>query len=142
MQQLKLSMVSRMKCEEPFPEADVGDDSQQPRAPYRSRSLSDLYSVHCPVQMASQDTSASSQAIVPVSPAPSDVGALAIVPLCKSKGSEVGQRRMRRPFTVGEVEALVGAVEQLGTGRSVSGESVSVDAQVYFGSRVGLMCSS
>jgi hypothetical protein len=34
MQQLKRSMVSRMKCEEPFPEADVGDDSQQPRAPF------------------------------------------------------------------------------------------------------------
>ncbi|CAD6263355.1 unnamed protein product [Miscanthus lutarioriparius] len=67
--------------------------------------------------MASQDTSASSQAIIPVSPAPSDMGALAIVPLCKSKRSEIGQRRIRRPFTVGEVETLVGAVEQLGTGR-------------------------
>lgn len=120
--------LARMKCEEPFPEADVGDDSQQPRAPYRSRSLSDLYSVHCPVQMASQDTSASSQAIVPVSPAPSDVSALAIVPLCKSKGSEVGQRRMRRPFTVGEVEALVGAVEQLGTGRWRAVKTLAFDS--------------
>ncbi|CAD6263377.1 unnamed protein product [Miscanthus lutarioriparius] len=109
--------LARMKCEEPFPEADVGDDNQQSKAPYRSRSLSDLYSVHCPVEMASQDTSASSQAIIPVSPAPSDMGALAIVPLCKSKRSEIGQRRIRRPFTVGEVETLVGAVEQLGTGR-------------------------
>ncbi|XP_066343068.1 telomere-binding protein 1-like [Miscanthus floridulus] len=109
--------LARMKCEEPFPEADVGDDNQQSKAPYRSRSLSDLYSVHGPVEMASQDTSASSQAIIPVSPAPSDIGALAIVPLCKSKQSEIGQRRIRRPFTVGEVEALVGAVEQLGTGR-------------------------
>ena len=122
----KCSMISRMKCEEPFPEADVGDDNQQSKAPYRSRSLSDLYSVHCPVEMASQDTSASSQAIIPVSPAPSDMGALAIVPLCKSKRSEIGQRRIRRPFTVGEVETLVGAVEQLGTGRSVSNEFVSV----------------
>ncbi|XP_066348102.1 telomere-binding protein 1-like [Miscanthus floridulus] len=109
--------LARMKCEEPFNEADVGDDNQQSKAPYRSRSLSDLYSVHCPVEMASQDTSASSQAIIPVSPAPSDMGALAIVPLCKSKQSEIGQRRIRRPFTVGEVETLVGAVEQLGTGR-------------------------
>lgn len=70
----------------------------------------------------------SSQAIVPVSPAPSDVGALAIVPLCKSKGSEVGQRRMRRPFTVGEVEALVGAVEQLGTGRWRAVKTLAFDS--------------
>jgi hypothetical protein len=30
---------------------------------------------------------------------------------------EFGQRRIRRPFTVSEVEALVQAVERLGTGR-------------------------
>ncbi|CAA0824822.1 Telomere repeat-binding protein 2 [Striga hermonthica] len=35
----------------------------------------------------------------------------------KSKCSESGQRRIRRPFTVAEVEALVQAVEKLGTGR-------------------------
>ena len=60
-----------------FPETG-GDDTQQRIPPYRSRSLSDLYSVVHPVEMASQDTSASSQAIVPV--APSEDGALAIVP--------------------------------------------------------------
>ncbi|KAJ1271511.1 hypothetical protein BS78_06G133000 [Paspalum vaginatum] len=109
--------LARMKCEEPFFETEVGNDSQQPIPAHRSRSLSDLYSVHCPVEMASQDTSANSQAIVPIAPAPSDVGALAIVPLCKSKRSEIVQRRIRRPFSVGEVEALVEAVEQLGTGR-------------------------
>lgn len=109
--------LARMKCEEPFLESEVGDDNQQPMPAYRSRSLSDIYSVHCPVEMASQDTLANSQAIVPVAPAPSDAGALAIVPLCKSKRSEIGQRRTRRPFSVGEVEALVEAVEQLGTGR-------------------------
>lgn len=43
---------------------------------------------------------------------------LAIVPANqKSKHSEQSQRRTRRPFSVSEVEALVQAVEELGTGR-------------------------
>lgn len=46
------------------------------------------------------------------------VGALAMVPVHrKSKRSEIVQRRIRRPFSVAEVEALVQAVEKLGTGR-------------------------
>ncbi|KAE8656805.1 Telomere repeat-binding protein 5 [Hibiscus syriacus] len=35
----------------------------------------------------------------------------------KSKQSDVAQRRIRRPFSISEVEALVQAVEKLGTGR-------------------------
>uniref|UniRef100_A0A7N0UUZ0 Uncharacterized protein n=1 Tax=Kalanchoe fedtschenkoi TaxID=63787 RepID=A0A7N0UUZ0_KALFE len=43
---------------------------------------------------------------------------LAIVPMDrKRKRSELAQRRTRRPFSVVEVEALVQAVEELGTGR-------------------------
>lgn len=43
---------------------------------------------------------------------------LAAVPVNqKSKRSELVQRRTRRPFSVSEVEALVQAVEELGTGR-------------------------
>lgn len=43
---------------------------------------------------------------------------LALVPLGqKSENTEIQKRRMRRPFTVAEVEALVQAVEKLGTGR-------------------------
>ncbi|CAN8301306.1 unnamed protein product [Cochlearia groenlandica] len=40
-------------------------------------------------------------------------------PLCKSRKSEqqAAQRRIRRPFSVTEVEALVQAVEKIGTGR-------------------------
>lgn len=38
----------------------------------------------------------------------------------KSKRSEMAQRRIRRPFSVTEVESLVQAVEKLGTGRYVS----------------------
>ncbi|CAL9220549.1 unnamed protein product [Arabidopsis halleri] len=46
------------------------------------------------------------------------VKALAIVPLNqKPKRTELAQRRTRRPFSVTEVEALVQAVEELGTGR-------------------------
>ncbi|EFJ13094.1 hypothetical protein SELMODRAFT_121021 [Selaginella moellendorffii] len=35
----------------------------------------------------------------------------------KSHSLEIHKRRIRRPFSVGEVESLVQAVEQLGTGR-------------------------
>jgi hypothetical protein len=46
--------------------------------------------------------------------------AFAVVPTQKSKRVEpVGQRRIRCPFSVAEVEALVQAVEKLGTGRCV-----------------------
>lgn len=44
--------------------------------------------------------------------------ALAVLPVHqKSKRTENVQRRIRRPFSVAEVEALVQAVEKLGTGR-------------------------
>ncbi|XP_019159830.1 PREDICTED: telomere repeat-binding protein 5-like [Ipomoea nil] len=41
----------------------------------------------------------------------------AAVPVRKPKRSEAARRRIRRPFSVTEVEALVQAVEKLGTGR-------------------------
>ncbi|KAL6839284.1 hypothetical protein ACP4OV_030956 [Aristida adscensionis] len=104
-----------MKGEEPFPETSVGGDNPHPMQAYPNRSHSDLGSILVPVEMACQDTSASSQAIIPITP--SDFGTLAIVPLCNSKRSDTGQRRIRRPFSVPEVEALVEAVEKLGTGR-------------------------
>lgn len=50
-----------------------------------------------------------------------EVKALAIVPLNqKPKRTELAQRRTRRPFSVTEVEALVQAVEELGTGRYIT----------------------
>jgi len=56
-----------------------------------------------------------SRALVPV---PASTEALAVVPVSqKIKRSEFVQRRTRRPFSVAEVEALVHAVEELGTGR-------------------------
>ncbi|KAL0401345.1 UNVERIFIED_CONTAM: Telomere repeat-binding protein 3 [Sesamum latifolium] len=57
-----------------------------------------------------------SKALVPVPPV--NVEELAVVPAnLKPKRSDLSQRRTRRPFSVAEVEALVEAVEKLGTGR-------------------------
>ncbi|XP_010690776.2 telomere repeat-binding protein 3 [Beta vulgaris subsp. vulgaris] len=57
-----------------------------------------------------------SKALVPVPEA--SMEALAVVPVHqRSKRSDIGQRRTRRPFSVTEVESLVRAVEKLGTGR-------------------------
>ncbi|KAK4367184.1 hypothetical protein RND71_015064 [Anisodus tanguticus] len=53
-------------------------------------------------------------AIVP----PVNAEALAVVPVYhKNRHSELSKRRTRRPFSIAEVEVLVEAVEQLGTGR-------------------------
>lgn len=64
------------------------------------------------------NTTPDSRALVVVPPVSAE--ALAVVPLTpKNKKSEIVQRRTRRPFSVSEVEALVQAVEELGTGRLV-----------------------
>jgi hypothetical protein len=113
-----------MKFEEPFRTTEFGDDNQQPMQSYPSCSFARPGSVHCGVDMASQNASASPQAIIPVTPV--NLDALAIVPHCKSRRPETGQRRMRRPFSVGEVETLVQAVELLGTGRFVCNFSLVI----------------
>ncbi|KAL9270653.1 Telomere repeat-binding protein 5-like protein [Drosera capensis] len=57
-----------------------------------------------------------SRALVPIPEA--NVKSMTVTPMQKkSKETEIGQRRIRRPFSVSEVEALVQAVEKLGTGR-------------------------
>ncbi|XP_058099292.1 telomere repeat-binding protein 2-like isoform X2 [Magnolia sinica] len=77
---------------------------------------SDHDSVPSPADMSLEKTMPDSRALVAI---PSmSVEALAVVPLHrKSRRSELVQRRIRRPFSVTEVEALVQAVEKLGTGR-------------------------
>ncbi|KAG5114774.1 hypothetical protein JHK82_038043 [Glycine max] len=51
--------------------------------------------------------------------------ALAVLPVHqKSKRTEIAQRRIRRPFSVTEVEALVQAVEKLGTGSFLLGVEI------------------
>lgn len=78
---------------------------------------SDHDSAPSPPGISLQRTTSESKALVPLPSVKQD--ALAVVPLRKSKRSESTQRRIRRPFTVAEVEALVQAVEKLGTGRYV-----------------------
>lgn len=68
------------------------------------------------MSMDNNKSGSDSRALVTV-PAMNHPRALAVVPMRKSKRSEVAQRRIRRPFSVSEVEALVQAVEKLGTGR-------------------------
>ncbi|KAK8926496.1 Telomere repeat-binding protein 3 [Platanthera zijinensis] len=77
---------------------------------------SDHDSVHSPTNPSTIDKMANnSKALVPILAL--NPVALAAVPLSNSKASEIVQRRIRRPFSVPEVEALVLAVEKLGTGR-------------------------
>ncbi|PON75559.1 Octamer-binding transcription factor [Parasponia andersonii] len=77
---------------------------------------SDHDSAPSPTETSVDKSTTDSKALVPV-PAMS-VEALSVVPaLRKSNRSEIAQRRIRRPFSVSEVEALVQAVEKLGTGR-------------------------
>ncbi|CAK9139155.1 unnamed protein product [Ilex paraguariensis] len=76
---------------------------------------SDHDSAPSPPDMSIDKGTTDSRALVAI-PA-MNVDALAVVPMRKSKRSEAVQRRIRRPFSVSEVEALVHAVEKLGTGR-------------------------
>ncbi|GAV78278.1 hypothetical protein CFOL_v3_21746 [Cephalotus follicularis] len=78
---------------------------------------SDHDSAPSPTDMSIDKGTTESKALVTV-PASMSVEALAVVPAHrKLKRSEIVQRRIRRPFSVAEVEALVQAVEKLGTGR-------------------------
>ncbi|CAL9777263.1 unnamed protein product [Musa acuminata subsp. burmannicoides] len=92
----------------------VSDASPQPMTTCPE---SDHDSVYSPADASSPEkTTANSLALVAVPPM--NVEALAMVPLrSKPKRPEAAQRRVRRPFSVAEVEALVQAVEKLGTGR-------------------------
>ncbi|KDP42252.1 hypothetical protein JCGZ_02982 [Jatropha curcas] len=77
---------------------------------------SDHDSAPSPTDMSIDKVTTDSKALVPVPEM--NIEALTVVPgHRKSKRSEIVQRRIRRPFSVSEVEALVQAVEKLGTGR-------------------------
>ncbi|XP_020214264.1 telomere repeat-binding protein 5 isoform X1 [Cajanus cajan] len=77
---------------------------------------SDYDSAPSPINMSVDNGMKDSKELVTV--LEMDKEELAMVPvLQKPKRSEVVQRRIRRPFSVEEVEALVQAVEKLGTGR-------------------------
>ncbi|KAG6538304.1 hypothetical protein ZIOFF_003419 [Zingiber officinale] len=81
---------------------------------------SDRDSVQSQTNASSSEKQIASSLPLVVVPPPLNEEAMAVVPFHnkpKSKSCQVGQRRVRRPFTVAEVEALVQAVEKLGTGR-------------------------
>ncbi|VFR03318.1 unnamed protein product [Cuscuta campestris] len=96
-------------------------DSTQPRDPRRVKNTTNL--------IGSGATSAMNDVVGPLVAFPrgnnvgggGGGGALAVAappsPTRKPRGPETAQRRIRRPFTVCEVESLVQAVEKLGTGR-------------------------
>ncbi|XP_042475713.1 telomere repeat-binding protein 5-like isoform X2 [Macadamia integrifolia] len=98
---------------------DPGTSISSPDAPVTSIGNcveSNHNSVHSSADMSADKTTSDSRALV-AAPTMS-VEALAVVPLIrKCRRSEIVQRRIRRPFSVSEVEALVQAVEKLGTGR-------------------------
>ncbi|KAL6138743.1 hypothetical protein ACLB2K_064022 [Fragaria x ananassa] len=76
----------------------------------------DLKAVPPPASTSIDKSPPVSQALVAVPPITAKP--LAVVPFHRRSGhSAYVQRRMRRPFSVSEVEALVQAVEKLGTGR-------------------------
>ncbi|KAJ0470668.1 putative transcription factor MYB-HB-like family [Helianthus annuus] len=74
-------------------------------------------SLASPIMDVSIEETVDTKAIVPIRQLNPET--LAMVPLNHkvSKKTELSQRRTRRPFSVSEVEALVEAVETLGTGR-------------------------
>ncbi|KAJ8458787.1 hypothetical protein OPV22_031713 [Ensete ventricosum] len=87
-----------------------------PQVVLTSSPVSDHEPIHSPTDTSSLDqTPADKLALVALPPV--RIEALAVVPLHKPRHPEHVQRRIRRPFSVAEVEALVQAVEKLGTGR-------------------------
>ncbi|GAB4824420.1 hypothetical protein Ancab_007307 [Ancistrocladus abbreviatus] len=77
---------------------------------------SDHDSAPSPAEISTEKGTVDTRALVPVPD--TNAQALAVLPLQqKSKRTEMAQRRIRRPFSVSEVEALVQAVEKIGTGR-------------------------
>ncbi|KAI3988434.1 hypothetical protein MKX01_026248 [Papaver californicum] len=109
-------LLTRYPCS---PAIDVGLSDASPDTPLTNLTNSvesDHDSVLSPTEMSIDKTMPDSRALIP-HPSVS-VDALAVVPLHKkSRRSDIVQRRIRRPFSVHEVEALVHAVEKLGTGR-------------------------
>ncbi|XP_022765135.1 telomere repeat-binding protein 3 isoform X2 [Durio zibethinus] len=102
------------------PVVDTGIPDDTPGSSLLTNSANHMDNNHelvsSPTDMLTDKSLPDSRALVPV-PA-MNVESLAVVPFNqKIRKSELAQRRTRRPFSVSEVEALVQAVEELGTGR-------------------------
>ncbi|KAJ6803577.1 telomere repeat-binding protein 2-like isoform X1 [Iris pallida] len=90
--------------------------TESPRTPIMNCQESNHDSVRSPADTFSLDkTGADARALIAISSM--SVDTLPTSPARKPRQSELCQRRIRRPFSVTEVEALVQAVEKLGTGR-------------------------
>ncbi|PIA60356.1 hypothetical protein AQUCO_00300096v1 [Aquilegia coerulea] len=107
-----------------YPKTPVGDPvplvaSPDPTLINEGTSVDNILDeVPCPIDMTAGNTAQGSRALVAI---PTSVEPLTAIPLHrKSRQSKLAQRRIRRPFSVLEVEALVQAVEKLGTGRCVA----------------------
>lgn len=91
-----------------------------PTTPVKSH-VTDPDPVLSPIEVSSAEQAVPqiSQAIIPLPVPVVKIEPLAIIPAARKprQVEALGQRRMRRPFSVSEVEALVAAVEKLGTGR-------------------------
>lgn len=108
------------------PVLDLGTSDALPDPPMLTNSESRIDSNHKSVSShtdkLADKTMSESRALVAVPPV--SVEALAVVPVNqKARRSDLVQRRTRRPFSVSEVEALVQAVEELGTGRCCATQS-------------------
>lgn len=92
------------------PITDVGFSNSSPDSPPETQLDNEI-------EKSKEELVADTKAIVPIQSMNPEI--LSIVPLNQklNKRSELSQRRTRRPFSVSEVEALVEAVETLGTGR-------------------------
>ncbi|CAL2263986.1 unnamed protein product [Prunus armeniaca] len=100
-----------------YPSGPTSEASPEPHTASLGNFIeSDHDSAPSPTDMSADKSTTDSKALVAVPDM--SVEALAVVPgHRKSKRFDIGQRRIRRPFSVAEVEALVQAVEKLGTGR-------------------------
>ncbi|XP_041993265.1 telomere repeat-binding protein 3-like isoform X2 [Salvia splendens] len=123
----KLPVLSPRDSEKPLPRSPispmthsgVSNASMDPPLVTKSDNVDDnelILSPTTPDNMLTDGAVLDSKALIPVPQ--TNAEALAVVPAnLKPKRSEISQRRTRRPFSVTEVEALVEAVETLGTGR-------------------------
>lgn len=94
-----------------------GASNASPDNPVSNFIESEHDSAPSPTDMSSIDKSGPDSKAIVVQP-PMRVEALSVLPAqMKPNKSEIAHRRIRRPFSVSEVEALVQAVEKLGTGR-------------------------
>lgn len=113
---LKIPYKPLIRC--PHTSVNQGNSDVSPELPSTNISNiieSDHDSAPSPPDMSIDKCLSDSKALVA---APEmNVEPLSAISMRKSKRLDVGQRRIRRPFSVSEVEALVQAVEKLGTGR-------------------------